>query len=293
MSVILQSTIPYDVQTRAGLPGVAPLDPSAWLIRDDAFAAQMALRDRLIAQRLTEVIAVSSGRTARTESDAASGALAPGLDPGACVDIAAALDELLETVLVHLACDSGYNITPRSVRRPDGVEVALRRDDPLWVLGRLVQEDLCVLQRPQDGAEHILTAAVLCFPAGWRLGQKIGRPLMRIHDPVPEYDAHQGKRVQRLFDGVQVGRPLWRFNALTYGDPALFQPAKASNTSGAASGLDRPALRDRQGGEPGGFAENAPSDGPRYLRSERQTILRLPKSRAVIFGIHTFVKRLS
>ena len=35
-----------------------------------------------------------------------------------------------------------------------------------------VQEDLCILQK--QGDQHILTAAVMCFPSSWDVRQKIG-----------------------------------------------------------------------------------------------------------------------
>ena len=57
---------------------------------------------------------------------------------------------------------------------------------PLLTLGRLVQEDLCLME-PQ-GDEYDLTGAILCFPASWTLAQKIGRPMTGIHHPVEIYD---------------------------------------------------------------------------------------------------------
>lgn len=242
MSAILQSSIPYDTSAHR-LPGVAPMDPQDWLIRDDAFAAQMALRDRLIAGQRAAVIGLQ---------ERARGAAG----------------ELLELVLDRLVQDEGYQVTSDSVRRPDGVEVAIDRDDPLGTAGRLVQQDFCLMDRAPDEAEHVLTGAVLCFPAGWTLAEKLGRPMLRIHKPVVPYTPDLAKRVQRLFDGVQVGRPLWRFNALRYVDPSLHQPRSE------------------------GVPKYGEVEEQRYLRSERQSILRLPDSRTVVFGIHTFVVRL-
>ena len=92
-----------------------------------------------------------------------------------------------------------------------------------------------------------------------------GKPLVRIHDPVDEYTDRIAARVQRLFDGVQDGKPMWRANALRYHDAALHQPRRENDP--------RPV--------------GAP-DAP-YLRSERQTVLRLPQSGAVAFMIHTTV----
>lgn len=133
----------------------------------------------------------------------------------------------------------------------------------MLTLSRLIQEDICLLER--QGAEHVLTAALLCFPAAWTLAEKIGQPLTRIHRPVHAYDAAIAGRVQRLFDGVQAGRPLWRANLLRYDMPELFQPYTEA------------------AGRKVGTADS------RYERSERQTILRLPDTGAVAFVIHTTV----
>ena len=245
--VVLQSRLdfaPWAEPRHRRLPGIQPLDPDDWLRVDDAFAGQMALRDRLIAERHGEVHAL----------------LPPAEAPAA---------ELLDLVLEHLRRDRRYRVGGRTVLRPDGVEVALEPDRPLMTLGRLVQADLCLHQPagPQPGAEHVLTGAILCFPAGWTLAEKLGRPLTRIHAPVADYDAGLAARVHRLFDGIQPGRPLWRANVLAYARPELFAPHR--------EGAPRPR----------------PAGPAAYVRSERQCLLRLPRSQAVVFSIHTAVVR--
>ena len=135
-------------------------------------------------------------------------------------------------------------------------------------LGRLVQNDFCILQKV--GEEHVLTAASLCFPASWSLEEKFLKPLIDIHTPVKEYDEEIAKRVQRLFDGLQVNRPVWRFNAFYYEDPNLFQPRS----------VNQPRKKP------------APNQ-VNYFRSERQTLIKLPETMAIVFGIHTFVMKVA
>ncbi|MFC3615927.1 DUF3445 domain-containing protein [Lutimaribacter marinistellae] len=230
--MILQERIPFDLSPRK-LPGIQPTTMEDWLHRDEAFDGQMARRDALISERYDQVIAMhESARPAALE--------------------------LLDLVLA-----TAYGVQGDSVLRPDGVAVAINRSDPMASLGRLVQEDLCVLQK--QGDEHVLTAASLCFPASWLLSEKLMRPLIGIHKPVESYDDNIARRVQRLFDGIQVGRPLWRFNALWYEDPELHQPRSES------------ARRKK------------PAATPPFLRSERQCLLRLPETKAVVFSIHTYV----
>lgn len=234
MTVILQQDIPYDPLSPNPLPGVKPADPENWLHRDDAFAAQMQRRADLLAQRKSDVLAQSPE------------ALKPA-------------QELLDLVLLQ-----AYPDATNQVVRPDGVLVEIDRARPLGTLCHLVQEDLCILQKRGD--EHVLTGAILCFPASWMLSEKYMRPLIAIHEPVNVYDANVARRVQRLFDGIQPDRPLWRFNALWYHDAELFQPRSIKH---------RRKPRDE-------FSA-------RYLRSERQTLLRLPQTQAVVFAIHTYV----
>lgn len=244
MAPILHTKLPFapwmDPRTNR-LPGVLPLDSDDWLRVDEAFAAQIAERDRLIAGLPDQVHA-----------------LLPGAVPAA--------EELYACVLGRLATQPGYEVGPDAVRRPDGISVALDPAQPLLTLGRLVQEDLCLLEA--DGDEHVLTGAILCFPASWTLAQKIGRPLSSIHVPVPSYDDGITRRVQRMFDAIRPGQPLWRGNSLLYDDPSLFQPR--------LEGESRPRPVDRT-----------------YLRSERQCLLRLPETQAVVFTIHTYVLRRS
>ena len=236
MKEILQKLIPYPVVWNAPLPGVFPLRDEGWIIKDEAFAKQMAERDRLICEFPERVIA-SSGA-----SDSAKA-------------------EVLKQVLIILKDRVGYDVSSDNVTRPDGVSIHLS-GDPLVVAARLVQEDLCLHEKRGD--QHVLTAAVICFPASWTLEEKIGRPLTDIHFGVDVYDNDLGKRVQRLFDGIKVGKPLWRYNILRYQNPELFQPR----------GVD-----DRRDVDEGG----------NYIRSEHQALVRMAESGAVLFAIHTYV----
>jgi hypothetical protein len=154
---------------------------------------------------------------------------------------------------VRAGLPPGFAPGPVAGRRPAA---------PLEEIAALVQEDV-LLCLPRDGA-HVLVAGLLCFPASWTLAEKMGRPLAAIHAPVPDYDAALAARVERLFRLARPGRPTWRANALAYHDPALHQP------------------------RPEGAPRPAPGPAP-YLRCERQTILRLPRTGAILFAVHTYV----
>ena len=56
--MILQKKIPYDT-THPNLPGTRPVSPDEWIICDDVFSQQMALRDELIETKKDKVLAIS------------------------------------------------------------------------------------------------------------------------------------------------------------------------------------------------------------------------------------------
>ena len=218
------------------LPGIQPITDDSWIGVCDAYGAQMAERDRLIADCPELVHAL----------------------PNAAMPAAL---ELYDRVLDKLRGIAGFEVGANAVRRPDGVRVVLNRAAPLLTLGRLVQEDLCLMQRVGD--EHALTAAVLCFPASWTLAEKLGRSMLGIHIPVATYTEDLARRVQRLFDAIRPEQPLWRMNFHIYENPALFHPQRETDRHPTA----------RQGA---------------YVRAERQCLLRLPQTEAVLFSIHTY-----
>ena len=239
MGDILQDrlgTTPWMAPHTLRLPGTGPIAMADWLQRDEAFAAQMAERDRLIAERSQDVLALEEG--ARP-----------------------AADELLALILRQLDGVPGYEREGVAMRRPDGVLVPLD-GEPLLVAGRLVQEDLVLMEKRAGEAEHRLTGAVLCFPSNWTLRQKLGMPLTRIHLPVGDYDETVARRVQRLFDAVRPDAPLMRANLIPYAHATLHSPRSE-------------------------FERHRP-DAVRFVRSERQTILRLPRTGAGVFSIHVY-----
>ncbi len=145
-------------------------------------------------------------------------------------------------------------------------------ETPLVRLGLALQEDLCLMQAGPDG--YRLVGAFVAFPSRWNLGDKIGRPIRAIHAPVPGLETAIGRPVQLFFERLAVGHPVWRANWSITDDPTLHQPSHAFRRTATAV-----------------TPENA---GDRlWLRVERQTLTRLPESRAVLFTILTFILPLA
>ena len=175
---------PVDGKTFRVTMGLRALDPADWIEVDQDFAADLALKRTLLAERPGDVL----------------GWTAEGHDPAV---------ELLEILQQHLA--------RHFPELPHDAPVDLH---PVDAAGRLVQEDLCVLTH--DGRDWVLVAASVCFPSRWTLTEKIGRSLAHIHDPVPGYPRISAA-TDGAFDRLTPQRPMWRLNWSLMDDSALFQ----------------------------------------------------------------------
>ena len=123
------------------------------------------------------------------------------------------------------------------------------------------------------GPRYRLVAGVLCFPSHWRLADKLGRPLEVIHEPVPGFADGLAATVDRFFATLQVARPVWRVNWSLVDTPQLFLPPEHR--------------AERKASPPSAAGEQL------WLRVERQTLRRLPRSGDVLFGIRTHLAPLA
>jgi hypothetical protein len=97
---------------------------------------------------------------------------------------------------------------------------------PLDTAGRLVAEDLCLVD--VTGGEPRLVGASLAMPNRWLLAEKLGRPMVDIHIPVPGYAHQLSDVVDRFLNGLREDRIMTRANWAITDDPRLFQPAADS-----------------------------------------------------------------
>jgi hypothetical protein len=147
----------------------------------------------------------------------------------------------------------------------DRLEPEPEPDHPLARAGARVQEDLCLMVH--DGGSWRLEGAVLCFPSLWLLSEKLGRPTVEVHAPVPYYAEALSQKVDTLFDRFPSGRMVWRRNVSVWPALLLWAPCHALHPS---------------------LQAGAPPPGevpPLWIRSERQTLRRLPDTGAILFTI--------
>ncbi len=213
---------------------------------DERYPAEMAERQGLLSAQHGEVFAAEPGsEAARAEVLAVLTGLLPRVYP----DWFVREGVMLHNRLTGEAWDLDHQV-----------------HDPLELAGGLVQEDLCLID--PSGPQPVLSAAILCAPSRWRLGEKIGRLLAAVHGPVPLYADRLSGAVDRFMRALRPGKLAERVNWSVVDDDALFQVADKHRTT-----------RD-----PSITPETAASR--LFLRVERQTLMRLPASGAVLFAIH-------
>ena len=145
---------------------------------------------------------------------------------------------------------------------------------PLKKASLMVQEDL-VLMLPR-GEEYFLGAASLCAPSNWSLEEKFKSSLIGLHVHVPTYEKKIGLRVNNLFNNLPNERIFQRFNWSIYEEATLFQPARSKSVVERSKTITETNAGDRL-----------------FIRVERQTIRRLPKTQAIAFTIRVHVDPLS
>ncbi|MBA4765903.1 MAG: DUF3445 domain-containing protein [Erythrobacter sp.] len=169
---------------------------------------------------------------------------------------------------------------------PEGVQLSPEVEAPgaelatmLGISGGLPEaaaahhEDMCLLTlRPGDEQYRLIGAAV-AWPSDWEPAAKLGLPLRALHAPIQGYEEQLGSGVDnfmaKLKPGAIYGRCNW-FIAATGERRWVAEPPERA------------------------FAHVTPenADETLFVRSERQTLSRLPETGAILFTIGIYVAPL-
>ncbi|WP_260923001.1 heme-dependent oxidative N-demethylase family protein [Novosphingobium sp. 9] len=150
----------------------------------------------------------------------------------------------------------------------------LRVQGGLEACGRAHWEDFCLLVQDRRGEPYRLVAGALAFPTDWHLPEKLGLPMGAVHAPIHGYAGQLERGVDRFMDGLKEGQIFGRANVFVQPSPALrYLP-------GALAGAGYSHITPDNAGE------------TLWIRSERQSLRRLPESGAIVFAIGIYRTRL-
>lgn len=147
-----------------------------------------------------------------------------------------------------------------------------RERAPLWAAARRVADDL-VLMEKSDGHWRV-SAIALCAPTFFTVPEVLGRSLADIHGPVHGFEDRFLSRVVRIFEGLREGLILQRRNWSVVNSAETFTP-RAAPIRARIADIDP----DRAGAE-------------LFVRVERQTLRRLPRTGGALFTIRVWLHRL-
>ncbi|WP_421761913.1 heme-dependent oxidative N-demethylase family protein [Devosia sp.] len=242
---------PYDGSARPFQIGLKPLDPDTWIDVDGRLGEYLDEKARLRGSHRDEVFVAEAG------TEAAQG------------EVLAMLVEHLPRRFPEIYQRRGTEMEIIPLRR--AVPLAEAGLAPLQVAASLVQEDLVLLRRSENGWR--LVAAALDFPSSWSLRAKFGRPMHEVHGPVPGFGVgtRNAAMIERMFDHLRVEMPVIRWNWSLFGDERLFHP-EGGHPDQPRFGVDGESV---------------------YLRVERQTLRKLPVSGDILFTIRISVDPLA
>jgi len=249
--------------------GIRPIAAEQWLVTDASSEADLAIKDSLFESQHADVV-VSLPKASQ------------------------AGEELLARIIDHLHThgkDRYLFDGPVITDVTTGRVVDTSAYQPIESCGRLVAEDFAILSPTSD--DWALSAASICFPSRWNLQSKLGQNLSGIHKPVPGYEDRLGAAVRKTFERLDDTSVVCRTNWTLLDTNELHLPA-AGPSAQASESETTSASACASGGDTTDKPKHAPanSSGPQglnWVRTERQTLRKLPRTGAVVFTILTRV----
>ena len=175
------------------------------------------------------------------------------------------------------ARDAGFEAFPEGIQlsaegEAPGAELAamLGQSGGLAEAARAHHEDMCLLTLRPGDEQYRLVGAAVAWPSDWTPADKMGLPLRALHAPIQGYEEQLASGVDhfmsKLKSGAIYGRCNW-FIAATGERRWVAEPPSQA------------------------FAHVTPENAgdALFVRSERQTLRRLPETGAILFTIGIYV----
>ncbi len=165
-------------------------------------------------------------------------------------------------------------LTQRAVAAGEEIAAMLGVDGGLEGAARSAWEDMCLLEPDETGQTYRLIGAAVAFPTDWHPADKIGLPLVGLHKPIHGYADQLASGVDHFMTRLKAGRIFGRCNWFVSPTADLrwidTQPPEIT------------------------FAHVTPENAGEtlFIRSERQTLRKLPETGAILFTIGVYVAPL-
>lgn len=134
-------------------------------------------------------------------------------------------------------------------------------------------EDMCLLTLTPGDLQYRLVGAAVAWPSDWTPAAKLGLPLRALHAPIQGYEDQLASGVDAFMAKLKPGAIYGRANWFIAATPAMRWVAEPPETAFAH-------VTEANAGE------------TLFVRSERQTLRRLPETGAILFTIGIYVAPL-
>ncbi|GAA5872301.1 hypothetical protein JCM1840_004120 [Sporobolomyces johnsonii] len=163
--------------------------------------------------------------------------------------------------------------------------------NPMRVAGLLLQDDLAVMVEDEQG-HYRLRAGSICTAGFWRLQDKVGLTLDDIHfkGAVPNYAEKYQKSMNRFFSNLREDKLVERNNYFFQVDDGLSWSTQTNGTEKIFDQYNKCAQAGMLEKTDGAVKPTPATDIRQvHFRCERQSVRRLPKTRAILFTVRTYL----
>ena len=134
-------------------------------------------------------------------------------------------------------------------------------------------EDMCLLANAGEGEPYRLIGAAVAWPSDWSPAEKMGLPLTALHAPIQGYAEQLATGVDRFMAQLKPGAIFGRANWFIAATGAMRWIAASPSEAFA-------------------HVTSANAGETLFIRSERQTLRRLPETGAIVFTIGVYIAPL-
>ncbi|MEP0191231.1 MAG: DUF3445 domain-containing protein [Erythrobacter sp.] len=168
----------------------------------------------------------------------------------------------------------GIQLTPEAEQPGQELAAMIGTQGALPQAAAYAHEDMCLLTRSESDEQYRFIGAAVAWPTDWEPGEKIGLPLRALHAPISGYEEQLASPVDHFMAKLKPGPIYGRCNW-------FIAPTRAMRwVQGEDAAHDFALVTPDNAGE------------TLFVRSERQTLRRLPQTGAILFTIGVYVEPL-
>ena len=167
----------------------------------------------------------------------------------------------------------GIQLTPESQAPGGELAAMLGLSGGLAESARAHHEDMCLLTLRPGEDQYRLVGAAVAWPSDWVPSEKIGLPLRALHAPIQGYEEQLASGVDHFMDRLEPGPIYGRCNWFIAATDAMRWVVEPPERAFAH------VTRENAG-------------ETLFVRSERQTLRRLPQTQAILFTIGIYISPL-